>query len=343
MATVKSIAAAVGVSPSVVSAVLNGSRHVRMSDATRAKILQAVEEMGYTANLAARALRTSRTGVLAVVAPKLSNPVFAPMLDGIHDAAEENGYAVMLAEAMRLVDGSRALERILGQGQVDGTILRPSSDVDSEGVRSVFKREAPILVLDEVPETDQPWLAIDDVAAGRVATEHLLEQGHTRIGFLGGWFDAHQSFRPREGFRHAGRRRLEGYQLALQSAGIDPRPEDVIECDYTARAGHEAVARLSGIRDRPTAFVVNNATTSLGVVGGAIAAGLRVPEDLAVVAIHDIDVLEDMNPPITAVRIPMYELGHRGVTMVARAIEGEEMTSEVIASPAPELIRRGSS
>lgn len=313
-----------------------------MSDATRTKVLEAIEEMGYTANLAARSLRTSRSGVLAVVAPKLSNPVFAPMLDGIHDAAEHNGYAVMLAEAMRLVDGSRALERILGLGQVDGTVLRPSSDVDSEGVRSVFKRESPILVLDEVPEAGQPWLAIDDVSAGRVAAEHLLELGHTRIGFLGGWFEAHQNFRPQVGFRHAGRRRLEGYQFALHAAGIESRAEDIIESDYTARAGYEAVARLAGLRDRPTAFVVNNATTSLGVVGGALGAGMRVPEDLAVVAIHDIDVLEDMNPPITAVRIPMYELGYRGVTMVARAIEGEEMISKVITSPAPELIRRRS-
>ncbi|RXZ68640.1 LacI family DNA-binding transcriptional regulator [Agromyces albus] len=340
MVTVKSIAAAVGVSPSVVSAVLRGSRHVRMSDATRAKILEAIEEMGYTANFAARSLRTSRSGVLAVVAPKLSNPVFAPMLDGIHDAAEENGYAIMLAEAMRLVDGSRALERILGQGQVDGTILRPSSDVDSEGVRSVFKREAPILVLDEVPDAGQPWLAIDDVAAGRVAAEHLLELGHTRIGFLGGWFSAHQGFRPPAGFRHAGQRRLEGYREALQAAGIEPRPDDVIESDYAAHAGRVAVARIMELRDRPTAFVVNNATTSLGVVGGAIEAGLRVPEDLAIVAIHDIDVLEDVNPSITAVRMPMYELGHRGVTLVAHAIEGEEILSGIITSPPPELIRR---
>jgi LacI family transcriptional regulator len=342
MVTVKSIAAAVGVSPSVVSAVLNGSKHVRMSDTTRAKILEAIEEMGYTANLAARSLRTSRSGVLAVVAPKLSNPVFAPMLDGIHDAAEENGYAVMLAEAMRLVHGSRALERILGQGQVDGTILRPSSDVDSEGVRSVIKRDSPILVLDEVPDAGQPWLAIDDAAAGRAAAEHLLELGHTRIGFLGGWFSAHQDFRPPEGFRHAGQRRLEGYRGALEAAGIEPRPGDVIESDYTAHAGHAAVARILEIDDRPTAFVVNNATTSLGVVGGAIEAGLRVPEDLAIVAIHDIDVLEDVIPSITAVRMPMYELGHRGVALVARAIEGEAMPSGIITSPAPQLIRRRS-
>ncbi|PZF84826.1 LacI family DNA-binding transcriptional regulator [Jiangella anatolica] len=340
MVTVKEIAAAAGVSPSVVSAVLHGSRHVRMSEATRALVLAKVEELGYTTNFAARSLRTARSGVLAVVAPKLSNPVFTPMLDGIHDAAEERGYVIMLAEAMRLVDGSRMLERILGHGQVDGTILRPSADLDSAGVRSMLQRDAPVVVLDEVPDRAQPWLAIDDAAAARVATEHLLERGHTRIGFLGGWLRPHATFRPREGFRHINLRRLDGYHAALRAAGIEPRAEDVIESDYAASAGRAAIERIVALPDRPTAFVVNNATTSVGVVGGAIAAGLRLPDDLAVVAIHDIDVLADVTPTISAVRMPMYELGHTGTTLLARAIEGERISSQVLTSPPPELRHR---
>ncbi|MFC0531625.1 LacI family DNA-binding transcriptional regulator [Phytohabitans kaempferiae] len=340
MVKVKEIAAAVGVSPSVVSAVLNGSRHVRMSEATRAQVLAKIEELGYTANFAARSLRTSRSGVLAVVAPKLSNPVFAPMFDGIHDAAEESGYVIMLAEATRLVDGSRMLERILGHGQVDGTILRPSSGIDSAGVRSVFRGQAPIVVLDEVPDLAQPWLAIDDVAAGRVATEHLLERGHTRIGYLGGWFHAHATFQPLEGFRHNNLRRLDGYQAALSAAGIEPRTDYVIETDYTAHAGREAVKQLTALRDRPTAIVVNNATTSIGLVGGAIAAGLRVPDDLAVIAIHDIDMLSEVSPAISAVRMPMYELGYTGTKLAAKAIDGETFESYVIKDPPPHILHR---
>lgn len=341
MVTVKAIAAAVGVSPSVVSAVLNGSRHVRMSEATRAQILAKIEELGYTPNLAARSLRTARSGVLAVVAPKLSNPVFTPMLDGIHDAAEECGYAIMLAEATRLVDGSRMLERILGHGQVDGTILRPSSDIDSGGVRAVFEREAPIIVLDQVPEPEQPWLAIDDEAAGRVATEHLLTLGHTRIGFVGGWLHPHGDFRPAAGFRHSNLRRVDGYRAALTAAGITPRAEDVVESDHAAHAGRAAVAEVLARPDRPTALVVNNATTSIGVVGGAVQAGLRVPDDLAVVAIHDIDVLADVSPSISSVRMPMYELGHRGVHLLTRAIRGEALQSDIIDLP-PVVVRRES-
>ncbi|GAB3821902.1 LacI family DNA-binding transcriptional regulator [Tessaracoccus terricola] len=343
MATLKQVAEAVGVSPSVVSAVLNGSRHVRMSQATRAQILLKVEELGYAPNLAARSLRTSRSGVLALVAPKLSNPVFAPMFDGIHDAAEEKGYAIMLAEATRLVHGSQLLERILGHGQVDGTLLRPSSDLDPSSVQSVLEGKAPIVVLDKTPDTDQPWVAIDDEAAGRVAAEHLLARGHARIGFLGGWLGRHGDFRPAEGFRHSTLRRLDGFKAALRAAGLEPSDKDVIESDHGAHAGREAVMNVLKSPDRPSALVVNNATTALGVVGGAQRAGLRVPDDLAVVAIHDIDVLADVTPTISSVRMPMYELGYQGVLLLDQAVRGERIDPMLLDSPRPQVIVRESS
>lgn len=338
MATLREVADKAGVSMPVVSAYLRGSKTVRMSEDTRRRVAAAIDEVGYVPNLAARSLRTSRTNVIAVVVPKLDNPALAEMLRGIYDAAQELGYVVMLGDAARLTSGSQMLEHLLAHGTVDGVIVRRSSSLDTRVLADMAERGLPVLFLDDESLHDFTWLALDDAAGIRLATSHLIDLGHVQIDFLGGLDPI-----PAAEFT---RIRYEGYVAALKERGLAPRPP--IMSGQAPEDGYEAFSSLVAPRvahrrkDAPTALVVNNVTTATGVLAAAYDAGISVPGELSVVGYLDTAAASMARPRLTTVRMPMYELGHRGVAALSEIVKGEHVRSAVLADIAPTLIRRDS-
>lgn len=328
MATQKEIARRAGVSVSVVSAVVNGTSHTRMSEETRAKVRAAILEAGYVPNDAARALRRRQAGTIAVVVEKLENPVYKEFFHGIYEAAEDRGWAVVIGDTMWMRSGSHFLARLLGHGSVDAILLRHDGLIDEEVLAHLRARPTPVVMVERQSGSHgDNWVAIDDLAAGRVATEHLLSAGHTEIAFVGGIGSEPSAAR------------YEGYAAAMEQAGLRPRPARFT--GFGVAAGAAGLAAIRADEETVTAIVVANVMSAVGLLSAAADEGIEVPRELSVVGIHDAEIADVLRPRLTTVRLPMRTLGLRAVEQVAALLDGGPTDFGVIAEP-PEVVVRES-
>jgi len=318
----RDVADRAGVSVKTVSNVVNGYVHV--APETRSRVQAVLDEMGYRPNLAARHLRTGRTGVIALALPELDNPYFAELTGFVVQAAEEHGWTVLVDQT----DGLRDREVLVASGirnhLIDGLILSPVA-IGTEDLVRRGPEDIPLVLLGEKISTGPvDHVAIDNVAAARAATEHLLAQGRTRIAAIGG-----QPGAP-SGVAHLRRR---GWEDALLAAG---RPTDdgwVAEVPTFRREhGAEAMAALLDRDDPPDAVFCFNDTLALGALRMLADRGLRVPEDVAVIGLDDIQdgrfsvpTLSTIGPDKeyiarTAVRMLAERLGDGGGALAPRDV-----------------------
>ena len=330
MATLSDVAARAGVSVSAVSRVLSNDPASRVSDETRDRIRLAATEVGYRPNFAGRALKLARTEVLALVVPDVTNALFAELTRGVEDAAISRGYTVLLGRSEDMQPGGVMFDRLLGEGRVDGVILQPRDGQDLVELAGILTHEAPVVTIHERVEATSSVL-IPDADASRIAVDHLVELGHTRIGFIGGLSNSSTA-----------RRRAEGYREALAAAGGTLDPDLITWIGYRPEDGRAALDQLLDLAAPPTAVVVANVNAAIGVLAQARARNLRVPEDLSVVAIHDAWTAEHTWPPLSCVRMPLYELGRTAVGALVSAIAGGEEQHLLIETPQPRLVIRAS-
>lgn len=329
MTTMQDVARRAGVSKSVVSAVLNGSRHVRTSTAVRERVLRTVAEMNYVPNHAARSLRLARSGLVAAIISGMGNPVYGDMLRGIQDAAESLGYVLLLAEAQRVRPGTDLLRRLIDEGRADGFLVRSIGDL--EPFSSLPRKKLPVVQLDAGPTTGQGAVRLDNEAGAVAATNHLIELGHERIGFVGG----QRGYRP-----DTDRRR--GFRAALKAAGGTYRPRWVRQDGFSPADGYRATRELLTGKNLPTAMLVSNSTTATGALAAAADAGVAVPEELSIIGFHDIAMADYVRPALTTLRMPFYELGAAGQNLLVNMIGGGKAEDILMAEPTPQVILRES-
>lgn len=329
MATLKDIAKHSGVSVSVVSRVLNGDPEVRARPETRERIVRAAELLKYAPNSAGRNLRNSRTHLIALVVPDVTNATFADLAGAVEAEAVEQGYSVLLGSSLQTQPGAPGFSRLLDERRVDGVLLQKRDEVDAALVSGALSDLRRVVFVNSGPVPGVSTVALPDEAGAGVAADHLLSQGHRRIGFVGGVSDT--SIR-----REAGVRR------ALEAAGGELSPRSVTRLGYTLDAGRDAARLLLGRSERPTAVVVANANAAFGVLLETREMGLRVPDDLSVVAIHDVAHAVISDPPLTTVRMPMVELGRVSVAALLRRIAGGDVEHLTITDVDPSLVPRAS-
>ncbi|RFA10809.1 LacI family transcriptional regulator [Subtercola boreus] len=340
MATLGDVAALAGVSISAVSRVLSNDASARVSATTRTRITEAAKALNYRPNFAGRALKFSRSNVIALIVPDLTNAVFAELMRGVEDGALERGYVVLLARAEDMQPGGEMIDRLLGEGRVDGVLLQVGDHVAPEALASMLRAANPTVLVNSVHPGFSGSVTLDDIAAGRLATEHLLTLGHTRIALINGLTTTHTAQQRAIGFREA--------LAAASGAGTAPGPDAAADSGpitwhgYEPRAGRAALRELMDAAEPPTAVVVANINAAIGVLGEARVLGIRVPEELSVVAIHDAWTAENTWPPLTTVRMPLYELGRRGVDALYARLHGETIADTVVSDPPPELLVRES-
>lgn len=330
-ASVKDVAAAAGVSLGTVSNVLN--RPERVSEATRLRVRTAMAELGFVRNESARQLRAGSSRTLAYVMLDAGNPFFTDVATGIEEAAEEQGLTVMLCNSAQRSSREQAHVELLEQQRVQGVLVTPV-DPDAPFLDQLAARGTPVVIVDRTRTSgDFCSVAVDDVLGGRLAVEHLLDRGHERVAFVGGPESIGQV-----------RERLRGAREAWAEAG---RPEqDLVVLstrEMVVAEGREAGGRLSGLpaRRRPTAAFCANDLLALGLLQHAIGAGLRVPEDLAIVGYDDIDFAAAAAVPLTSVRQPRQLLGRTAAALVlAEAGETDHRHQQVLFQP--ELVARAS-
>jgi LacI family transcriptional regulator len=331
MATLSEIARRAGVSVSVVSRVLNGDPTVRTRLETRQRVLRVAKELNYTANFAGRALRLARSKTLALITPAVSSPLFSDLLTGATDAAEAEDYTLLIGWSDRITQGSDTLRRLVGEGRVDGFVLQRTDDLSDQALENLVANDARVVLVTSRTPRRQGSVILDDVAGAKLATEHLIALGHTRIGLVGGIPSS-----------DIARRREQGYAEALHDAGLRRRESLVRRIGYSPELAAVAIESLVGTDRRPTGVVVANVNGAIGALTTLRRLGLRVPEDISVVAYHDVWLAEHTWPPLTTVKMPYYEVGVQAVRSLIAQLAGSPGQDIVVREPAPQLILRSS-
>ncbi len=330
--TLKELARRAGVHASTVSRVANGDPRLRVAPDTRERIEALLRETQYRPNGIARSLKLRQSFVLGVVVPDVTNPFFAVMFRGVEDAALPRGYSVVLCNTDGYPDRERSQVRLLMERRVDGFVLA-SAYLNDANVRRLRADNVPhVLVNRYSDEHDDAFVGGDDLAGGRLVTEHLISRGHTRIGHLSGPPAVSTSVQ-----------RLRGYQAALAAAGLPFDPGLVVESGYTEEGGARAAERLLSVPAgrRPTAVFAVNDLAAIGLCRTARRFGLALPGDVAVAGYNDIAVAGRLDPPLTTVEVPVHEMGVVAAGMLIEQVETGRLTSRRVVF-APQLVERGS-
>ena len=328
--TLKQLAARAHVHPSTVSRVANHDPELRIAPVTRQRIEALLRETEYRPNGVARGLKLRQTLVLAVVIPDITNPFFAALFRGVEDGASPRGYNVLLCNTDGSPERQRSHLQSLHARRVDGVILA-SSFLKDPTVRWLRHQRIPYVLVNRYSdEAHDPFVGSDDLVGGRIATAHLADLGHRRIGHLAG-----------KATVSTGVLRRRGYLAALTQGGLPTDPRLVIESGYTEEGGARAAERLLSLDDRPTAIFAVTDMTAVGAFGAARRMGLRIPEDVAIVGYNDIPLASRMMPALTTVHVPIHDFGSVAARLLLEQIEtGEPSQRRVIFNP--ELIVRGS-
>jgi LacI family repressor for deo operon, udp, cdd, tsx, nupC, and nupG len=312
VANIYEVARRAGVSTATVSRVL--SQPDVVSPDTRRKVLQAVELLDYAPNSAAKNLRTLRTGKLLVTVPDISNPFFALILQGIEDAAQREGYAVLLGDTQHDEAREDRYALMLKRKEADGLIvlghrLPPEA---AALVRATAPRCAPVVNGCEfTPKLGIPSVHIDNAKAAAEAMDHLYRLGHRRIGIITGPLVSPLS-----------RDRLRGATARARQQGAE-RDFVVMTGDFSIESGAAGAERLLGRRESPTAIFCFNDEMAMGAIETAKRRGRRVPLDLSVVGFDDIRFARCVDPPLTTIAQPMRAIGEGTVGLLLEILHDD--------------------
>jgi DNA-binding LacI/PurR family transcriptional regulator len=313
------VAAVAGVSHQTVSRVLNDFPKVRPE--TRAKVLAAIEELGYRRNTAARTLVTRRSGGIGVITADMNHFGPASTMLGLESATRAAGYSLSLeglpeisATALR-----HAVDRVLDQA-VEAVVVIVAHR-EALAIAQSLHIGVPLVLVEGDLSAAPLTAGVDQIAGARLATGHLLDLGHRTVLHLPGPAD----------WLEAGARR-EGWRMALQERGA-PVPELMAEGDWTSRSGYQATRAMLAESPAATAVFASNDQMALGVLRALHEAGLRVPQDVSVVGFDDVPESGYFTPPLTTIRQDFPELGKRVMALLLRVLGGELDASEPLVDP----------
>ena len=329
----KDIAKDLGLSIVTVSKVLRD--HPDISAETRDRVRKRMKEVNYRPNLAARALVTGRTYSVGLVVPDLVHPFFGEVAKGMSRVLRKKGYNLVISSSEEDPElESREVEQLLARS-VDALILAPAQN-DLELFARVREHQTPYILIDRtILGLKASFIGVDDVSAGRLATEHLISIGRRVIAHIGG---------PPVSTAIG---RMEGYQRSMAGHGIKLPPEYVITRERgdeaSDRTGHDAMKRLLELDPRPDGVFCYNDPTAMGAMEAVIAAGLHIPRDVAIVGCGNVRYAAFLRVPLTSVDQQSEEIGGRAAKLALQQIEakGSLRTKTILLEP--KLVIRESS
>jgi LacI family transcriptional regulator len=323
----KDVADAAGVDTSTASRVLNSEAGHRVASDTRDRVLAAAGDLGYRPNAMARALRTARTNTLGIAVPQLDNPVFPQIIIGATSAAHARGYDLLITLVEPSSADSSVYERLAHAKRVDGLLV--STIEDDTTLRRILKRASlPFVLVNRRVRGLPNYVVHDNFEAARISTEYLLSLGHRRIGHLAGRIKGYN-----------GSQRLAGYEAALRAAGIEPEAALISEAGYTLEGGVRATEAMLAARRRPTAILAATVISGSGALKALHAANVRVPQDMSVMSIHDLPIAEMLQPPLTALRLPLQEMGRVATDGLIDLLEGNAKSVSRMLQPEQLVVR----
>ncbi|HEX7713646.1 MAG TPA: LacI family DNA-binding transcriptional regulator [Bacillota bacterium] len=317
--TIKDVAVTANVSVATVSRVLNDLPGY--SEETRQKVLQAITKLGYEPNALARGLVSKRSHTIGILMPSLSSMVASEILKGIEDTAHRSNQSVIVCNTDN--DGKRTLEylQVLQEKQVDGIIVVSANIIPEYYQKMMAMRKPVILVATKYPQSNLPFIKVDDEKAAYDATSYLIQKGHRIIGMLSGTRTDQIASTPR----------VKGYERALSDHGIPIRENYITYGDFSFKSGMICLERLLEATPEITAIFAASDEMAVGVLSQAFKMGIAVPRQLSVIGYDNTQIAEMTTPPLTALSQPFYEMGQSGIAMLLEQIEqGKKMESLIM-------------
>ncbi|GLU30392.1 LacI family DNA-binding transcriptional regulator [Trinickia caryophylli] len=308
MLTIRDVAQRAGVSYTTVSHVLNNTRPV--SEEKRARVMAAIAELNYVPSAPARSLKARSTSTIGLVVPNNTNPYFAEFARGIEGFLRRSGYCVFLCNSDNDVVTQRECLRVLYQNRIDGLIVA-SVDEDESVAEDLKAMRVPVVVFDRpIAGLDADLVQIDHEAGAMMATRHLLDLGHTRIGCIAGASGTAVSAI-----------RVAGFKRAMAEHGVPVLPGAIVEGDFTCPGGYVA-ARTLFDTVAPTAVFASNDMMAIGALRAASERGLRVPADCSIVGFDDVEMSRYVHPALSTVGQTILRLGEAAAKMLLDRLSG---------------------
>lgn len=290
-------------------------------------MLEAIEHLNYRPNANARSLKKRKTMMLGMVIPDFLNPVYGEIIRGAELQASTEGYHLMVFSMNK--DSKYNYLSLLREGRIDGLMVA-SSEFEDSSISELERADMPFLLVNRLTSGVHDYVVADDTYGARLAVTHLIELGHTRIGHLSGPL-----------FTGTGTERFQGYRAALKDAEIDFNPGYLHESGYTVESGYAGMMKLLELPEPPTAVFAANVLSSVGAIKAIKEKGLSVPGDISVVGVHDVFFAEMIDPALTTVKMPLFEMGIEAVKSLTKKLKGEK-SGVSVRIPGAELIVRQS-
>jgi LacI family transcriptional regulator len=319
MATIKDVAKRAGVSMGTASNVIRGSATVKRP--LRERVEEAIRDLGFQPNHAARSLKSSRSHTLGMVISDITNPFFPLLVRGAEDAALEHGYLLNTFNTDDRVERERTIFSMLRQRRVDGVmaVVAPSPDPPAH-LQHIMDTGVPLVCLDRMPaDLRVDSVLVDNVRGAAMCVRHLISMGHRTIGVISG-----------SPSLQTAQDRVAGYRLALSESGIPFNSALIREGNFRPESGHTLTKDLCLSIPVPTALFVTNGTMGMGALKAVQELGLRCPQDIALAVFDDVPGADVFRPQLTVVSQPAYQMGYQGTGLLIQRITGHTESTEPI-------------
>jgi LacI family transcriptional regulator len=327
MANIQDVARRAGVAPITVSRVINNNGYV--SEETRQRVEAAIDELHYIPNALGPSLRSKRTLTLALVLSDITNPFWTTVARGVEDAANKQGYHIIIGNTDESPHKQEEYLTFLMKKQVDGFLVVP---VSSRSLDVLQKRRVPFVVIDRhIPDEQFDSVRGDSANGAYALTRHLLTLGHRRIAIISG-----------QEYLSTASDRVAGFLKALQDAGVSDAPQ-VYWGEFNQETGYDYARQALKSKPRPTAIFASNNFIAIGAVRALHEAGMRIPEDMSVVAFDDLPPAITIDPFFTVAAQPAYEMGQQAAELLLARLAGSGPDGfQEIVLPVEIIVRKSS-
>lgn len=310
--TIRDVAQAAGVSINTVSRALNGKPDVNPE--TKRLIVEVAERLSYMPNKLARGLRSNKTGIIGVIVADIANPFFSAVVKGVGKAAKELSYSIILQDTSESYEGEEQAIHTMRSEYVDGVLITPVQ-TDNKSILMLQESGIPfVLVARHFSDVKTDYVVADDVQGGYLATKHLIENGHEKIAFING-----------PAYNSSAIERFQGYKKALGESHIKIDESLIRNGALTMEDGYaHAQALLENGAPKPTALFTFSDFVALGAMKAVHEAGLRIPNDIAIVGYDDVAFAFCLEVPLTTVRVQKRRLGEEAMTALEKKIDGQK-------------------
>ena len=325
---IRTVAALAKVSIATVSRTINGSPAV--SDRLTKRVWQAIEQLNYFPNTHARSLVSGRSRILGIIVENITNPFFPELIQNFEEVAVAHGFEILVSSSNSDPAVLTNCVRRMLERKVEGVAVMTFGE-EEPVLDQLTHRDIPMVLAEfKLDDPKTSTILLDYTTGVRAAVNHLMGYGHRKIGFLAGPHKLHSAITRENDFR-----------AAMTEAGLRLEPSWCIECDHTLRGGVAGFEKLRSLPDRPSAVMCSNDMTAIGVLRAAYMSGLRVPQDLSVVGLDDIDFAEFTLPPLTTIRLSRADLARAAFDALRAQTDGSpKLQREFLVSTS--LVVRGS-